>query len=174
MSNKTDDVLMIAGDVMDEMLVQHLSLQFALANGIDVLQDSYAKQRLYEAVDAAKQDLSISSSTNISIPFITADQSGPKHLSTSLSRAQMNHIVEPQVQTIVKEFMHFVEDQLNEGHGISAILLVGGVARMSILNDMLADAMSKGDNTRNISIVCPLAPEEVVCIGATALGNMMR
>eukprot|EP01041_Mallomonas_annulata_P006407 gene6407-12952_t len=158
----------LGGEFIDMALVDHLSDGFARANGIDLKTDPMALQRLYQAAEGAKMDLTGSFSTHVHLPFITADQSGPKHLDVKLSRAQFDMIIGPQLARLLGPISAVLKEVSSSNTTATAVvstspstvLLVGGGARMPALKDFITK------NFKGVDVLLESAPEDLVCIGA--------
>jgi len=149
----------LGGDDWDEMLVNHLADQFKADNGIDLRQDRQALQRLREAAEKAKCELSSMLETPISLPFITADQSGPKHLSVTLTRAQFQDLTRPLLDRCVKPFEDALKDARLKKEDLNEVVLVGGSTRMAAVQELVKQLTGKEPNKT-------VDPDEVVAAGA--------
>jgi molecular chaperone DnaK len=149
----------LGGDDWDEMLVNHLADQFKADNGVDLRQDRQALQRLREAAEKAKCELSSMLETPISLPFITADQSGPKHLSVTLTRAQFQDLTRPLLDRCVKPFEDALKDARLKKEDLNEIVLVGGSTRMAAVQELVKQLTGKEPNKT-------VDPDEVVAAGA--------
>ena len=116
----------LGGDDFDQALIDWLASDFQREQGINLRQDPMALQRLKEAAEKAKCELSTSTQTEIHLPFITADQSGPKHLQTSLSRSQFERLVDPLIERTKAPCLQALEDAEVSASDIDAVILVGG------------------------------------------------
>jgi molecular chaperone DnaK len=160
----------IGGESFDEIIAKYLASEFSKASGglnpFDLLQDPQAKQRLHDAAESAKHDLSTTKSTSISIPFISASQKGPLHLNVKLTRAQFEHLLDPGLQEIKKSF----KDLLFNGGAtapLKSVLLCGGGARMPVFPAMVREVTGLDATT------VP-TPEEVSAIGASIAFHTFR
>ena len=149
----------LGGTDMDKVLLEYLSGQFKRETGIDLMNDKMAVQRLREAAEKAKIELSSTVSTDINLPFITADASGPKHMTMTLSRAKLEDLV----KTIVDRCKHPVEQAVKDSNistkDIDRIIMVGGPTRMPIVQKFLEDYVGK-------KIERGVDPMECVALGA--------
>ncbi len=149
----------LGGTDMDKVMLEYLSGQFKRETGIDLMNDKMAVQRLREAAEKAKIELSSTVSTDINLPFITADASGPKHMTMTLSRAKLEDLV----KTIVDRCKHPVEQAVKDSNistkDIDRIIMVGGPTRMPIVQKFLEDYVGK-------KIERGVDPMECVALGA--------
>src|SRR4030095_3766699 len=121
----------LGGDNFDKAIVDWLATEFRKAQGIDLTQDPMALQRLYEAAEKAKIELSTAQETQINLPFITADQSGPKHLDMRLTRAKLNELTSDLLDRVVVPVRQALDDAKDKGAAkIDHVVLVGGMTRM--------------------------------------------
>lgn len=162
----TATLLDVGVDRLDSMVVSYLANQFGKDNKVEhVLSDNMAKQRLYDAVEVAKIDLSKSPTTNVNIPFLTADASGPKHLNINLTRSIFEMISSPVLERFRQELKTFIggtTEEIRPNH----VVFVGGGARILKMRSEVQD----------ITGVVPLVghePEEVVCVGAAAYSEFI-
>src|SRR6185369_9272703 len=119
----------LGGDNFDKAIVDWMVAEFRREQGIDLSQDRMALQRLYEAAEKAKIELSSTQSTNINLPFVTADASGPKHLDLTLSRAKLNEIAHDLVERTVGPVRQALTDAGVDKSAIDQVILVGGMTR---------------------------------------------
>lgn len=156
----------LGGDDWDNAIVQWMATEFKKSDGIDLLRDKMASQRLREAAEKAKIELSGVSETTISLPFITADASGPKHLELKLSRAKFEDLTHDLLERTRKPVLTALEDAGLSASQVSKILLVGGSTRMpmvqKLVNDLMGKEPSKGIN-----------PDECVAMGAAYQGAIL-
>ena len=149
----------LGGTDMDNAVIDHIAGEFKKETGIDVRNDKMAMQRLREAAEKAKIELSNVLETDINLPFITADASGPKHLTMKLTRSKLESLVEP----IVKRCQHSIDQALTDAKlkasDISRIILVGGPTRMPIIQKFVEDYVGK-------KVERGIDPMECVAIGA--------
>ena len=149
----------LGGTDMDKVLLEYLAGQFKRETGIDLMNDKMAVQRLREAAEKAKIELSSTVSTDINLPFITADASGPKHMTMTLSRAKLEDLI----KTIVDRCKHPVDQAVKDSNlstkDIDRIIMVGGPTRMPIVQKFLEDYVGK-------KIERGVDPMECVALGA--------
>ncbi|NBB79188.1 MAG: molecular chaperone DnaK [Verrucomicrobia bacterium] len=157
----------LGGDNWDSALIDHLIEEFKKEQGIDLRSDKMALQRLKEEAEKAKIALSSTQSTDINLPFITADSSGPKHLNISLSRSKLEQICDGLYQRTVEPFKACLKDSGHSADEIGELVLVGGMTRapkvVSIAKDLTGKDPHKGVN-----------PDEVVAIGAAIQGGVLQ
>jgi len=156
----------LGGEDFDNKLVSHLIDEFKKEQGVDLSNDGMALQRLREASEKAKIELSSSKSTDINLPYITVDQSGPKHMNLKLSRSKFESIVDDLVQRTIGPCEKCMKDANLSASGISDVLLVGGMTRMpkvqEVVTKVFGKAPSKGVN-----------PDEAVAMGAAIQGGVL-
>ncbi len=156
----------LGGDDFDERVITWLVDEFKKDQGIDLSNDAMALQRLKEAAEKAKMELSSRTQTEINLPFITADQSGPKHLNVTLSRAKFEQLVDDLVQRTMPPMKQALEDAGLKPSEIDEVILVGGSTRIpkvqEIVNEFFGKEPHKGVN-----------PDEVVAIGAAIQGGVL-
>ncbi len=157
----------LGGDNWDDYIIRWLADEFKKENGIDLLSDPMAKQRLKEEAEKAKIALSSTQSTDINLPFITADASGPKHLNVTLSRAKLEQICEPLYERVIAPFKAAMSDAGFSASEIQELVLVGGMTRnpkiIEIARELGGKEPHKGVN-----------PDEVVAIGAGIQGAVLK
>ena len=156
----------LGGDNFDERIIDWLADEFKKENGIDLRSDRQALQRLKEAAEKAKIELSSTQSTDINLPFITADASGPKHLNVSLSRAKMENLVHDLVQNSIAPCRQALRDAKLNASDIDAILLVGGMTRMPVIQQAVQSFFGK-EPTKGVN------PDEVVALGAAIQAGVL-
>src|SRR5262245_50789486 len=120
----------LGGDDFDQVLIDHIADQFKKENGVDLRKDSMALQRLKEAAERAKKDLSQATTTDINLPFITADASGPKHLSMSITRAKFEQLVDHLIERCRGPVLTALKDAGYSPRDIDEVVLVGGMTRV--------------------------------------------
>ncbi len=156
----------LGGDDFDKVLIDYIADEFKASNGIDLRSDRMALQRLREAAEKAKIELSSAMQTNINLPFITADASGPKHLDLNLSRSKFEQLVEGLVERVVGPCRKAMEDAKLSFSDIDEVILVGGTTRIpSVLQkveSIFGKTPHKGVN-----------PDEVVAVGAAIQGAIL-
>ncbi|MCF0120772.1 MAG: molecular chaperone DnaK [Oscillospiraceae bacterium] len=156
----------LGGDDFDECIMRYLVGEFKRDNGIDLSTDKVAMQRLREAAEKAKCDLSGVTSTNINLPYITADATGPKHLDVTLTRAKFNELTGHLVESTMGPVNQALSDAGLSASQLSKILLVGGSTRIPAVQDAVKRITGK-DPFRGIN------PDECVAIGAAIQGGVL-
>ena len=157
----------LGGEDFDIALVDHLAEEFQKENGIDLRGDKLALQRLKEAAEKAKIELSSSSQTEVNLPFITADASGPKHLNLKLTRAAFEAMVEELVQRTRKPCEDAMKDAGVSASEIDEIVVVGGQTRMPRIRDFVKQVFGKEPNMS-------VNPDEVVAMGAAIQAGVLQ
>ena len=157
----------LGGDNFDKAIVDWMVAEFKKDQGIDLSADRLALQRLYEAAEKAKIELSSTQSTSINLPFVTADASGPKHLDLSLSRAKLNELVHALVERTVGPTRQALKDAGLDASKIDDVILVGGMTRMPSVQDKVKEIVGKEPH-RGVN------PDEVVAVGAAIQGGVLR
>ena len=172
MDNQVFEVISTAGDTqlggtdMDRILVNYFIEEFKKNEGVDLKNDSMAMQRVKEAVEKAKIELSTSISTDINLPYITATDSGPKHLTMSITRAKLEQLIEPILKKLEAPIIKALKDaRLNKGE-VDKVILVGGPTRMPIVQKIFEDFLGKKPE-RSID------PMECVAMGAAIQGGVL-
>jgi molecular chaperone DnaK len=156
----------LGGEDFDHEIITYLVNEFKRENGIDLSQDKMALQRLKEAAEKAKKELSSSLETDINLPFITADQTGPKHLMMKLSRAKLESLCEHLVQRTIEPCKKALADAGLKPSDIDEVILVGGMTRMPLVQKTVADFFGKEPNKS-------VNPDEVVAMGAAIQGGIL-
>jgi molecular chaperone DnaK len=156
----------LGGDDFDQRIINWLADEFRKEQGIDLRQDRMALQRLKEAAEKAKKELSSSMQTEINLPFITADQSGPKHLTMTLSRSKLEQLVEDMVEKSRGPVMQALSDADVRPSGIDEVVLVGGQTRMPMVQNLVRRIFDKDPNKG-------VNPDEVVAIGAAIQAGVL-
>jgi len=156
----------LGGDDFDQVIIDHIADQFKRENGIDLRKDQMALQRLKEAAERAKKELSQQASTDINLPFITADASGPKHLQMSITRAQLERMVDHLVERCRKPVLQALQDAKLKPNQIDEIVMVGGMTRMPRIQALVKEIFGK-EGHRGVN------PDEVVAIGAAIQGAQL-
>ena len=156
----------LGGDDFDQRVINYLVEEFKKEQGIDLAKDSMALQRLKDAAEAAKKELSTSMESEINLPFITADQTGPKHMLIKLSRAKLEQLVSDLVQKTLEPCRKALADAGLKPSDIDEVLLVGGMTRMPLVQKTVADFFGKEPN-RSVN------PDEVVAMGAAIQGGIL-
>jgi molecular chaperone DnaK len=156
----------LGGDDIDEVLINHVADEFRREQGIDLRKDVMALQRLQEACEKAKKELSSAQSTDINLPFITADASGPKHLQVNLTRAKFEQLADEVLSRLRGPVLRALEDAKMRPSEIDEVVLVGGSTRIpkvqAIVRDLFGKEPHKGVN-----------PDEVVAVGAAIQGGVL-
>src|SRR5918995_3664134 len=156
----------LGGDDFDQRLIDWLVAEFKRDQGIDLSKDPMALQRLKEAAEKAKMELSTVTQTDINLPFITADQSGPKHLNLSLTRAKFEQLVEDLIQRTIPPMQQALKDASLDPKRIDEVILVGGSTRIPKIQGIVKDYFGKEPNKS-------VNPDEVVAIGAAIQGGVL-
>jgi molecular chaperone DnaK len=157
----------LGGDNFDKAIVDWLVAEFKKDQGIDLAADAMALQRLYEAAEKAKIELSTTQETQINLPFITADQSGPKHLDTRLSRAKLNELTSDLIERTVAPVRQALDDAKDKGAAsIDHVVMVGGMTRMPAVQEKVKELTGK-DPHRGVN------PDEVVAVGAAIQAGVL-
>ena len=157
----------LGGDDFDNRLIAYFADEFKKENGIDLREDKMALQRLKEAAEKAKHELSSSSETDVNLPFITADASGPKHLNLKITRAKFESLVEDLVQRCLEPCRKALKDAGCTSKDINEVILVGGMTRMPKVQEMVKKFFGKEPHKG-------VNPDEVVAIGAAIQGGVLK
>ncbi|MBL7077508.1 MAG: molecular chaperone DnaK [Kiritimatiellae bacterium] len=155
----------LGGDDMDQVIIDWLTEAFRKEQGIDLRQDSMALQRLKEAAEKAKCELSSAQQTDINLPFITANSSGPKHLNVPLTRSKLEQLVEPLVERSYGPCRACLSDA--DVSRIDEVVLVGGITRMPTVQDKAGELFGKEPHKG-------VNPDEVVAVGAAIQGGVLK
>ncbi|MBO8154096.1 molecular chaperone DnaK [Thermovirga sp.] len=158
----------LGGDNFDKCIVDWMAEEFLKDQGIDLRKDRQALQRLYEAAEKAKCELSSRTSTDISLPFITADASGPKHLNMTLTRAKFEQLTEHLVKRCVGPVQQALKDAKLKPEDIAEVILVGGSTRMPAIHKLVEEFT--GGKKINMSV----NPDEVVAMGAAVQAGIIK
>src|ERR1700736_5260240 len=158
----------LGGDDFDRRIVDHLADQFQRDNGIDVRTDPQALQRLFEAAEKAKVELSSVTQTTISLPFITADASGPRHLNTTLMRSTFEQITADLVERTVGPARQAMSDAKLTEADIDEVILVGGATRMPAVQSLVRRLTGGKDPNMTVN------PHEVVALGAAVQAAVIK
>jgi molecular chaperone DnaK len=156
----------LGGDDFDQVLIDYIAEQFKKENGIDLRKDQMALQRLKEAAERAKKDLSQQATTDINLPFITADQTGPKHLQMSLTRSKFEQLVDHLVEKCRGPVLKALADAKMKPSDVDEIVMVGGMTRMPKIQWLVKDIFGK-EGHRGVN------PDEVVAVGAAIQGAQL-
>jgi molecular chaperone DnaK len=156
----------LGGDDLDEVLINYLADEFKKTEGIDLRTDPMAHQRLKEAAEKAKCELSTQVETNVNLPFITADASGPKHMNLTITRSKFEALVEPTLERLREPCLKAIADAKLNKSEIAEILMVGGSTRIPKVQQMTQDVFGKAPNKS-------INPDEVVAMGAAIQGAVL-
>ena len=156
----------LGGDNLDQRVIDYLVEEFKKDQGIDLRSDPMAVQRLREAAEKAKIELSTAQSTDINLPYITADQSGPKHLTLKLSRAKFEQLIDDLVERSLEPCRRALADSGLKANEIDEIVLVGGSTRVPLVQQKVKELFGKELNQT-------VNPDEVVAIGAAIQGGVL-
>ncbi len=156
----------LGGDDIDERLIEWIIEEFKKDQGIDLSNDKMALQRLKEAAEKAKIELSSTMETEINLPFVTADQSGPKHLAMKLTRARFEQLAEPILSRLKSPVEQAIKDAGVDSKKIDEVVLVGGSTRIPKVQQMVRDLFGKEPNKS-------VNPDEVVAIGAAVQAGVL-
>ena len=156
----------LGGEDFDQRVINFLVEEFKKENGIDLSKDSMALQRLKEAAEKAKKDLSTSMEAEVNLPFITADQNGPKHMLIKISRAKLEALVSDLVDRTIEPCKKALADAGLEAGQIDEVILVGGMTRMPLVQQVVGKFFGKEPN-RSVN------PDEVVSMGAAIQGGIL-
>ncbi len=157
----------LGGDDFDNRLIDWLAAEFKKDNAIDLKNDVMALQRLKEAAENAKKELSAASETEVNLPFITADASGPKHLVKKLTRAKFESMIDDLVDETIKKIAEVVKDSDLAKNEIKEIIMVGGSTRIPLVQEKIKAFFGKELNKS-------VNPDEVVAIGAAIQGAVIK
>ena len=157
----------LGGEDFDKRIVDYLADEFKKENTIDLRDDKLALQRLKEAAEKAKIELSSTTQTEVNLPFITADQSGPKHLNIKLTRAKLEALVDNLVQRTVKPCQQALKDAGLKASEIDEVILVGGMTRMPKVQETVKSFFGREPHKG-------VNPDEVVAIGAAIQGGVLK
>ncbi len=157
----------LGGDNFDKAVVDWMVAEFKREQGIDLAQDKMALQRLYEAAEKAKIELSSTTSTQINLPFITATPEGPKHLDLQLSRAKLTELTHTLLERTVGPTKQALSDAGLDPSGIDHVVLVGGMTRMPAVQEKVAELIGKEPHKG-------VNPDEVVAVGAAIQGGVLK
>ena len=156
----------LGGDDLDDRIIEWLAAEFKKAEGIDLSKDRMALQRLKEGAEKAKIELSTAMETEINLPFVTADQTGPKHLQVKLSRAKLEQLVDDLLQRTMAPVRQALADAGVDPKNIHEVVLVGGSTRMPKVQQMVREFFGKEPHKG-------VNPDEVVAIGAAVQGGVL-
>jgi len=157
----------LGGDDFDEVIIDWLIAEFKKDQGIDLSNDKMATQRLKEAAEKAKIELSSTHETEINLPFITADSNGPKHMTIKLNRAKLEDLVADLLEKTVEPCRKAMDDAKTYASDLDEIILVGGMTRMPSVQKKVEEIFGKEPH-------CGLNPDEVVALGAAIQGGVLQ
>ncbi len=157
----------LGGEDFDAKLVEFLSADFKKAEGIDLTKDKLALQRLKEAAEKAKIELSSSAATEVNLPFITADQNGPKHLVKNLTRTDLEKLVLDLIERTRKPCLDAIKEAGVKASDLDEVILVGGMTRMPRVRQFVKELFGKEPNTS-------VNPDEVVAMGAAIQAGVLQ
>jgi molecular chaperone DnaK len=157
----------LGGEDFDSVLVEHLAADFNKAEGIDLTKDKLALQRLKEAAEKAKIELSSTQTTEVNLPFITADQNGPKHLVKTITRADLEKLVDDLIKRTLEPCKKALADAGIKADGIDEVVMVGGMTRMPKVRDVVKNFFGKEPHTG-------VNPDEVVAMGAAIQAGVLQ
>jgi molecular chaperone DnaK len=157
----------LGGDNFDKAIVDWMVAEFKREQGIDLAADKMALQRLYEAAEKAKIELSSTTSTQINLPFVTATPEGPKHLDLQLSRAKLTELTTPLLERLVGPTKQALADAGLDASGIDHVVLVGGMTRMPAVVEKVTELIGK-DPHKGVN------PDEVVAVGAAIQAGVLK
>ena len=156
----------LGGDDFDQKVIDWIADEFNKSDGIDLRKDAMALQRLKEAAETAKKELSSSKQTDINLPFVTADASGPKHLNLTLSRAKFEDLVNDLVERTIQPCIQAIKDAGVSKSEIDEVILVGGSTRIPKIQEKVKEIFGKEPNKS-------VNPDEVVALGAAIQGGVL-
>ena len=157
----------LGGEDFDLRLIDYLANEFKKDQGIDIRNDKMALQRLKEAAEKAKMELSSSKETDVNLPFITADASGPKHLNIKISRAKLESLVSDLLEKLERPCLVALKDAGLSSNDINEVILVGGMTRMPAVQDRVRKIFGKEPHKG-------VNPDEVVAVGAAIQGGVLK
>ena len=157
----------LGGDDFDEALINHVADQFQRDQGIDLRKDQMALQRLQEACEKAKKELSSAQSTDLNLPFITADANGPKHLQMTITRADFERLVDPLIDRVRGPVKQALTDAKLDPSKIDEVVLVGGSTRIPKVQEVVKELFDGKEPHKGVN------PDEVVAVGAAIQGGVL-
>merc|ERR1712050_381415 len=167
MGKATNGDTSLGGEDLDHTILQYLVSEFKKSQGIDLSQDKLAVQRLREAAETAKIELSSKVQTDVNLPFITADQTGPKHLNIPLTRSKLEQIVGDMIEKTRKPCEARTKDSGLKNNEIDEVLLVGGSTRMPLVSKVVQEIYGKEPSKA-------VNPDEAVAMGAAIQGGVLK
>ncbi len=156
----------LGGDDIDQVIIEWMEEEFKKDQGVDLSKDRMAVQRLKEAAEKAKMELSSTMETDVNLPFITADSEGPKHLNIRLSRSKFEQMIEPLIQRTLAPSRQALKDAGLEAKDVDEVVLVGGSTRIPMVQKLVTDFFGKEPNKG-------VNPDEVVAIGAAVQAGVL-
>jgi len=157
----------LGGDDFDNRIIDYVASEFQKETGVDIKQDVMALQRVKDAAEAAKKELSSSTETEINLPFITADASGPKHLIQKITRAKFESLIEDLVSSTIKTIKTVLDDASVSTSDINEVVMVGGSTRVPLVQEEVKKFFGKELNKS-------VNPDEVVALGAAIQGGVLK
>jgi molecular chaperone DnaK len=158
----------LGGDDFDRRLVDHLAEEFQQSNGIDLRKDPQALQRLFEAAEKAKVELSSVTQTQVSLPFVTADANGPKHLQSTITRSKFDQLTADLVERTMDPVKQAMGDAKVSANDIDEVILVGGSTRIPAVQNLVRRLTGGKDPNMSVN------PDEVVAIGAAIQAGVLK
>lgn len=162
----TNGDTLLGGEDFDNAIIQHIAAEFKKQQGIDITNDIQAVQRIKEAAENAKIELSSSTQTDINLPYLTMDQTGPKHLNMKMTRAQFESIVDKLLTRTIEPCNKAIKDSEFSKNEINEVILVGGMTRMPKVSEIVQNVFGK-QASKSVN------PDEAVAIGAAIQGGVM-
>ena len=156
----------LGGEDFDNLLVSHIAKEFKNESGVDISKDKMALQRIREAAEKAKIELSSTLQTEINLPYITADASGPKHINTKLTRAQFESLTKTLMDRTIEPCKKAIKDSGVTTSEINEVILVGGMSRMPKVQEIVKNIFGK-EGSKSVN------PDEAVAIGAAIQGGVL-
>jgi molecular chaperone DnaK len=157
----------LGGEDFDNIIVEHLAALFQEEHGINLRDDAMALQRLKEGAERAKHELSSAEETDVNLPFISSDDTGPKHLVVSMSRTMLEELVEPLIERLEEPCRTALEDAGILSSDVDDVILVGGMSRMPRVQQKVTEIFGKEPDTS-------VNPDEVVAVGAAIQGAVLK
>ncbi len=164
----TDGNAFLGGDDFDNAIVNYLADEFKSDNGIDLKADKMALQRLKDAAESAKKELSSATETEINLPFITADATGPKHLVVKLTRAKFEGMIDSMIDETIEHIKVAMKDADLDKSDIKEIIMVGGSTRVPLVQKRVSEYFGGKELNKSVN------PDEVVAAGAAIQGGVLR
>lgn len=158
----------LGGDDLDQVLINYLADEFKRTEGIDLRKDAMALQRLKEAAEKTKIELSTAMESTVNLPFITADQSGPKHMQITINRSKFEQLIGPLVEKCKRPVLEALKDAKLQASQIDEVVLVGGSTRVPMVQKMVKDLFAGKEPNKSVN------PDEVVAVGAAIQGAIAK